>query len=56
MATQRIPRHGHFSQQVGYQGFDQESVRLPIRPNVGLAAGLVVALVAVVMLVVYYVL
>ncbi|MFT3928419.1 MAG: hypothetical protein QM778_38175 [Myxococcales bacterium] len=56
MATQRIPRHGQFSQQVGYRGFDQDSVRLPTAPNVGLALGLVAAFVAVVTLIVYYVL
>ncbi len=53
MATQRFPRHGQFSQP--YDSAN-ETVRLPIRPNVGLAAALVAALVAVVTLVVYYVL
>ena len=53
MTTQRFARHNHFA-----HSYDsaQESGRLPIRPNVGLAATLVAALVAVVTLVVYYVL
>lgn len=53
MATQRFPRHGHFSD---YRSVDQDSVRLPLSSNVGLAAGLVAAFVAVVTLIVYYVL
>lgn len=53
MATQRFPRHGHFSD---YRGFDQDSVQLPVTNNVGLAVGLVAAFVAVVTLIVYYVL
>ena len=53
MATQRIPRHGHFSD---YRGVDPETVRLPVTPNVGLAVGLVATFIAIVTLIVYYVL
>jgi hypothetical protein len=56
MATHRIPPQGQFSQPYNYQNFEQDSTRLPMRPNIGLAAGMVGAFVAIIALIVYYVL
>jgi hypothetical protein len=60
MATHRIPRPGvpgRAPGQYDYQSlYEQDSVQLPVRPNIGLAAGLVLAMGSILALLVYYVL
>jgi hypothetical protein len=60
MAIHRMPRQGipgGVPEPVDYQArYEQESVQLPMSPNIGLAAGLVLALASIFGLIVYYVL